>query len=73
MAPTIPARGYTSVILVLNMKRFVHPDDQERFETLRGKSEFAKVLRETWPTACQKQDFLITRLRYSPSVWLRPL
>ncbi len=59
MAERISARGYTSVILVLNMKRFIHPQDQERFETIRGGSEFAKVLREIWPTACQKQDFFI--------------
>jgi len=39
------------------MKRFIHPQDQDHFENLRGKEAFAKVLREVWPLACQKQDF----------------
>jgi len=40
--------GYTNVILVLNMKRFVDLKDQSWFERIRGTREFAQVLRETW-------------------------
>jgi len=36
------AKGYTHVIMVLNMRRFVHPDDRERFETVRGTPQFAE-------------------------------
>jgi hypothetical protein len=49
MKANVPARGYTNVILALNMKRFVQEQDQARFERIRGRGEFAKSLRETWP------------------------
>lgn len=34
MKAKISAKGYTNVILVLNMKRFVAAEDQERFESI---------------------------------------
>jgi hypothetical protein len=60
MESNISARGYTNVILVLNMKRFVNQCDQERFETLRGTREFAEVLRKNWPSAISGQDAFIS-------------
>lgn len=48
MKAKISARGYTNVILVLNMKRFVAVEDQKRFESIRGTPQFAEVLRNGW-------------------------
>src|SRR5215212_8819715 len=36
MANDISLRGHVTVVLVMNMRRFVEPADQKRFETLRG-------------------------------------
>ena len=60
MKENVSARGYTNVILVLNMKRFVQEQDQTRFERIRGKDEFAKTLRETWPQKLNQQEQFIT-------------
>jgi hypothetical protein len=60
MKADISARGYTNVILVLNMKRFVQEQDQPRFERIRGREEFAKALREVWPQKLTEQDQFIT-------------
>jgi len=64
MKASVSARGYTSVILVMNMKRFISPDERKRFETIRGKREFASVLRTIWPGAIQKQDVFMTTEEY---------
>ena len=48
MKSKISAKGYTNVILVLNMKRFIAAKDQKRFESIRGTPEFAEVLRNGW-------------------------
>ncbi|HRQ31888.1 MAG TPA: hypothetical protein PLM89_02155, partial [Anaerolineales bacterium] len=48
MKAKISAKGYTNVILVLNMKRFVAAEDQERFESIRGTSQLAETLRNGW-------------------------
>ena len=60
MGAQVSARGYTNVLLVLNMKRFVQETDQARFERIRGKEEFAKVLREIWPQKLVDQEKFIT-------------
>ena len=60
MKANVSARGYTNVLLVLNMKRFVQETDQARFEKIRGKEEFAKVLREIWPKKLVDQEKFIT-------------
>ena len=50
MSHQIAAKGYTSAVLVLNMKRFVDGDDaQRRFETVRGSQAFADTLQQDWP------------------------
>jgi hypothetical protein len=66
MRANISARGYTSVILVMNMKRFVAGDDRERqrFEVLRGKPEFAEALRNIWPGKINTQNVFITMEEY---------
>lgn len=48
MKSKITAKGYTNVILVLNMKRFIAEGDQKRFESIRGTPAFAEVLRNGW-------------------------
>lgn len=60
MKADISARGYTNVILVLNMKRFVREQDQPRFERIRGREEFAKALHEAWPQKLAEQEKFIT-------------
>jgi len=60
MKAMVSAKGFTNLVLVLNMKRFVHEDDQARFEHIRGKEEFAETLREIWPQRLTKQDKFIT-------------
>jgi len=48
MKARISAKGYTNVILVINMKRFIAAEDQKRFENIRGTPQFAEVLRNGW-------------------------
>ena len=49
----ISATGHTCVVLVLNMKRFIHPDDQGRFEELRGSPELVRALQDQWQMCWQ--------------------
>ena len=49
MKANVAAKGYTNVILVLNMKRFVAEKDRLKFERARSTKDFANVLRDTWP------------------------
>lgn len=51
MKVKISAKGYTNIILALNMNLFVAPEDQERFENLRGTTQFADVLQIGWESA----------------------
>lgn len=60
MKASVSAKGFTNVVLVLNMKRFVHSEDQARFERIRGREEFARTLRERWPQRLALQDKFIT-------------
>jgi len=60
MKANVSAKGYTNVLLVLNMKRFVHAHDQARFERIRGKDDFAHTLREIWPHKLAQQDIFTT-------------
>jgi hypothetical protein len=60
MKANVSARGYTNVILLLNMKRFVQEQDQTRFERIRGREEFAETLREIWPHKLTNQEQFIT-------------
>jgi hypothetical protein len=60
MKANVSAKGYTNVLLVLNMKRFVQEQDQARFERIRGKEEFAETLRDLWPHKLTDQEKFIT-------------
>lgn len=60
MKANISAKGFTNVILVLNMKRFIREADQDRFEHIRGKDEFARMLRDLWPQKLAAQEQFIT-------------
>ena len=54
--PAISARGYTNVILVLNMRRFVHREDKEYFEFIRGTTAFTDILSKQWPERSNHTD-----------------
>ena len=57
MSTKIAAKGYTRVVLVLNMKRFVRDvNAKKRFETVRGSSDFAEALHTIWPEELQSQS-----------------
>jgi hypothetical protein len=60
MKATVSAKGFTNVILVLNMKRFVREADRDRFERIRGREEFAQTLRDDWPKKLESQHHFIT-------------
>lgn len=49
MNHSIDAIGHTNVILVMNMRRFVKPEDRKRFEVFRTSPNFLTVLRTQWP------------------------
>ncbi|WP_420642501.1 hypothetical protein [Candidatus Leptofilum sp.] len=62
MPHRIAAKGYTSVVLVLNMKRFVDGEiAQKRFETVRGSLDFTEALQHHWP------DSLPHPARFTPA------
>ena len=61
MKSKISSKGYTNVILILNMKRFIAAKDQKRFESIRGTPEFARVLRNGWWNA-KKKNLLFVRM-----------
>ena len=52
MRTIVAAMGYINVVTVLNMKRFVTggKHEQDRFEAIRGTSEFAQVIKNKWGT-----------------------
>jgi hypothetical protein len=57
MPNRIAAKGYTSVVLVLNMKRFIDgPESKRRFESSRGTDDFTEALQTTWPQALAHQS-----------------
>jgi len=45
---SVSATGYTSVILVMNMRRFIADADHERFERMRSSPVFRDILRHQW-------------------------
>lgn len=52
MPDRIAAKGHTHVVLLVNMTRFIADDEErERFESCRGRRDFADALRLNWPTA----------------------
>lgn len=69
MHTKILAKGYTSAVLVLNMKRFVHPEDQPRFEALRGTDTLADALRHAWPNASRQQQLFSTRKTFRRRIY----
>ncbi len=57
MSDDIRAQGYTNVVMVMDIKPFVHPNDRHRFETIRGYRAFADVLRNQWPYKMLRSPF----------------
>ncbi|MCZ7549841.1 MAG: hypothetical protein M5U11_11950 [Anaerolineales bacterium] len=56
MKANVTVKGFTNIILVLNMKRFVNEERQTRFERLRRHAEFADVLQNKWPSTAQENE-----------------
>jgi hypothetical protein len=56
MPNDISIRGHVTVVLVMNMRRFVEPADQKRFETLRGAKSLLDTLRTVWPVKIERQQ-----------------
>ena len=54
MKTFVSASGYINVVLVLNMKRFIHENDQSKFESIRGTQKFGKTLRQDWLRSCKQ-------------------
>jgi hypothetical protein len=62
MPNDISIRGHVTVVLVMNMRRFVEPADHKRFETLRGTKPLLDTLRVVWPSKIeQQQAFSVAR------------
>ncbi len=59
MEGKISATGHTCVVLVLNMKRFIEPVDQHRFEELRGSPDLVHVLQHKWPQELENSKTFI--------------
>ncbi len=53
MPDKVVATGQTSVILVVNMKQFIAHTHVRRFESVRGTSDFARVLQDDWAQKLQ--------------------
>jgi hypothetical protein len=52
----IAAKGYTRVVLVLNMKRFIRDEgERKRFEALRGTDVISHSLRASWPEMVRRE------------------
>ncbi len=61
MSLGMSAKGYTHVIMALNMRRFVQPADQDRFESLRGSLELTEILRSNAARWQDLQKFQLLR------------
>ena len=59
MAASVKAQGHTNVIMVMNMNRFIHPDDRQRFQALRGSNSFHNYIREHWQPALLESNLFI--------------
>lgn len=55
MQSAVSAKGYSTVILVLDMNRFIVSEQRELFESVRGSAPFAEVLRHSWLKVVQEQ------------------
>ncbi|MEM7113750.1 MAG: hypothetical protein AAF614_15035 [Chloroflexota bacterium] len=56
MKSNVSATGQTTVILVLNMKRFIAPDQQEQFEKLRSSTRFRDIIKHQWQPQLEQSD-----------------
>jgi hypothetical protein len=56
---SVSATGYTSVILVMNMQRFIADADQQRFERVRSSPAFLSVLRQQWRERLAQSDTFV--------------
>lgn len=73
MQTAMSAKGYSTVILVLDMNRFIVPEHRERFESVRGSAAFADVLRHTWFKSVQDQKAFTLLMVHSLKTALKPV
>lgn len=64
MHTNVSARGYTSVLLILNMKRFIREEDQQRFEFARGSEAFTQALQRDWLHQSRGQNLFVPLQSY---------
>lgn len=57
MTTQIAVRGHTTVILLLNMRRFVPPEYRRAFESLRGSKALFNTLVTQWPERIQEHPY----------------
>lgn len=57
MSTQIAVRGHTTVILLLNMRRFVPPEYRRAFESLRGSKALFNTLVTQWPERIQEHPY----------------
>ncbi len=55
MTNDISVRGYVTVVLVMNMRRFIDDEDAKLFEMLRGTGALRDVLRNEWSAKIEQQ------------------
>ena len=60
MSTQIAVRGHTTVILLLNMRRFVPTKYRRAFETLRGSKVLFDTLTTQWPERVRKHPYFRT-------------
>jgi hypothetical protein len=67
MRDSVSLRGYTSVILVLNMRRFIDPNYAQVFENIRGSRVFAEILRNQWAQSIDKSGTFVPLAQHTVS------
>lgn len=53
----VSARGYTSVVMVVNLNRFVKSEDKDLFHALRGQEDFRRAIQEQWTPSLRKSPW----------------
>ncbi len=59
MQATISAKGHSTVVLVLDMRRFIVPEQRAFFESIRGSSDLTHVLRHNWADQVDQQNAFV--------------
>lgn len=57
MSDIVSARGYTRVVMVMNLSRFVQEIDKGTFHALRGAPELRQAMRRQWYPALNRSEW----------------